>query len=956
MSSDNPSSASPQPQLSPIDIQKSNAEESLDAFDSLDDLEKNFQNIISQLVTDKSLDSFRVEYEKIHAAFLKSHSNNAELVKRCRALNTEILANSTKVNSILQLSQDDQRTIAGLRFEFEKAWKMVELSQEKENKSREVIDQMKLEISNLSKLVETGGVIALTQETSLQSIQDEVNSLQKEITLQNAQIQGLQNDYDSSVSKHKDVLVQISSLKEEYEGLEKELEEHHENQKALGNDAQAKSKEMNQLKQDCKKHQEESENNIKRNLQAKQINETLNQQLIEEKKSIRDITETRKDQVSRLALVQKVLEDKKKLGQHLIDLQESVKNKMNSKDSKKTIHLKKLTKLNKEKDDLTEDFNKAKVAKEEVKAAMNDMHNTVNGLRNEIYNLTHEAIRKESMIAGTNRSISLLQRQNTIAKNEVYDEKKKAQSIEGQRDGIENELLGVKAQAHKNRMALENVKTEIEHYSRMCSDNKSNLLVVESDIKIREEEIKTLDVSLQDYRNQINKQNNLSENVLQQRDFLRQQVEIIQKECQKIDDDNRLLYNDIHAMKETIRQKDTECVAAHLRKNKIENNLIELTNENIKLENGLKEAVQNQCTLENKLMRARYLRDIALADLASLKRANEKIESDYRLLELSIHNKSDESSKLHEKCRILSSTITATAQTYSNLVKKVDDLKNDLSVEMKKIENLRNKSQHSKMLKLESIRLEKAKLLTQGKVRALEDELETPMMIHRWRFLEGTNPEAANLIKMSHILRSKMMLKMATLNRYRESAKEWEERLKIQQSHIRQTTINEHKETVNFFESILRQKTQQLEMLTSQISGQQENVEDSKSNVEVIRQQLRDTKTEFYNEKKITEKLRASSQISRKNANMLPQPQFNNSQSQNRYIGGGFAVSLSGTQKSLHFSQIPKPFVNMGNAIITPVVKTNSKQVKSMTMAAPGWNPIRKPLQPLLPTVSEINS
>ena len=125
-------------------------------------------------------------------------------------------------------------------------------------------------------------------------------------------------------------------------------------------------------------------------------------------------------------------------------------------------------------------------------------------------------------------------------------------------------------------------------------------------------------------------------------------------------------------------------------------------------------------------------------------------------------------------------------------------MKKELTCEVKKIEKLRNKSQHSNMLKSESLRLEKAKLMEQGKVRALEEELETPMMIHRWRFLEGTNPESANLIKMSHALRSKIMLKISTLSRYREYVKEWEEKLKTQQSHLHQTSINEHKETIKF--------------------------------------------------------------------------------------------------------------------------------------------------------------
>ena len=93
------SSAVPTQPETPEDSQKSNLEENLDNLDSLDDLEKNFQKVITNLGTDKSLDSFRGEYEKIHAIFLKSHANNAELVKRVRALNSEILPKSIQLCS-----------------------------------------------------------------------------------------------------------------------------------------------------------------------------------------------------------------------------------------------------------------------------------------------------------------------------------------------------------------------------------------------------------------------------------------------------------------------------------------------------------------------------------------------------------------------------------------------------------------------------------------------------------------------------------------------------------------------------------------------------------------------------------------------------------------------------------------------------------------------------------------
>lgn len=51
---------------------------------------------------------FRVEYEKLHKALMKSHESERRLMGKCRELNAEIVANSSKVAQAMKLSQDDQ--------------------------------------------------------------------------------------------------------------------------------------------------------------------------------------------------------------------------------------------------------------------------------------------------------------------------------------------------------------------------------------------------------------------------------------------------------------------------------------------------------------------------------------------------------------------------------------------------------------------------------------------------------------------------------------------------------------------------------------------------------------------------------------------------------------------------------------------------------------------------------
>ena len=74
------------------------------------------------------------------------------------------------MQTALKLSQEDQNTIASLKREIEKAWKMVDAAHEKEGRAKETIQQLKHEIQNLSRLVEQGAGLSIGQENTVNEL------------------------------------------------------------------------------------------------------------------------------------------------------------------------------------------------------------------------------------------------------------------------------------------------------------------------------------------------------------------------------------------------------------------------------------------------------------------------------------------------------------------------------------------------------------------------------------------------------------------------------------------------------------------------------------------------------------------------------------------------------------------------------------------------------------------
>lgn len=188
--------------------------------------------VLNELVGDRSLERFRVEYEKLHRALKKSHGgcwvargclhacvqagpdpaslhapatpaeSEIRLIKRCRELNAEIVANAAKVQTALKLNEEDQGTIATLKKEIEKAWKMVDASHEKEAKAKETITQLKMEIANLTRLVEQGSGLALGEESTLNDLIKQKEELVRERDMQVDQIMALRAELmDSQVRR-----------------------------------------------------------------------------------------------------------------------------------------------------------------------------------------------------------------------------------------------------------------------------------------------------------------------------------------------------------------------------------------------------------------------------------------------------------------------------------------------------------------------------------------------------------------------------------------------------------------------------------------------------------------------------------------------------------------------------------------------------------------------------------
>jgi chromosome segregation ATPase len=209
---------------SPMDRERAPMDEE-EEMESFLTMERLFSSLANSLFNDRSLDNFRQQYEELHFALVQSRERNQVLTQKCRQLNSDIVSNANKVASVVGLSQGDSRAIASPRPDFERAWRLVSCSQERENRSREVIRNLTIEAENLRQMIEQSqGHLTDPQQISKQLVKGSLTSLSNEIELSEKEKDQLTIELNETAQEIRLAQKSIGSLNKEIKALADESE------------------------------------------------------------------------------------------------------------------------------------------------------------------------------------------------------------------------------------------------------------------------------------------------------------------------------------------------------------------------------------------------------------------------------------------------------------------------------------------------------------------------------------------------------------------------------------------------------------------------------------------------------------------------------------------------------------------------------------------------------------
>ncbi|KAI8483082.1 hypothetical protein Bbelb_392380 [Branchiostoma belcheri] len=844
-----------------------------------------FPQVLNELMGDKSLEKFRVEYEKLHRALKKSHESEKRLMQKCRELNAEIVANSAKVSTALKLSREDQDTIASLKKEIEKAWKMVDAAHEKEQRARETIQSLKQEISNLTKLVEQGAGLTMGQEHNVNELLKIKEDLTKERDQQLEEIVKLRE----SLAKAGETAMKAEQDRADAEAKITELNQ---DIQMRTNEAQREQRKKEKMERELKNSRQELETKQK-DMQSKE------QQLQRNKEDLARFEQQLKEQRIQN---ERLVKESDVLNQRFTKLQNDYENQLISADQLAQENQTKVQELKQKEDEiqaLRQDTLRITKMREAIQRKLRqtedqkgEAEQSKETLKSQIVGLERELEASKKQAEADRKAIDDLVRERDILNKNMLKAAGQTQKQlnlvrlhEQSKKNLEQEIQNYKEEAAKQRKIIYQLEKERDRYINEASELTQKVLQHMEDVKVREMQIFDYKKKIAEAETKLKQQQNLYEAVRSDRNLYSKNLIESQDEITEMKRKLKIMNHQIDQLKEEITAKEDALVKEHLEHERVRKEKEALKAE---LQRMKQQAAESKAYIEAQEAEERkLLKIIAEADAERMRQKKEldQVISERDILGTQLVRRNDELALLYEKIKIQQSTLNKGEIQYRQRLEDIRLLKLEIKKLRREKAILTKNCANVDDLRREVYHIQRELLRERTRCKALEEELENPMNIHRWRKLEGSDPSTYEMIQKIQTLQKRLIQKTEEVVE-KELLIQEKEKLYVELKHILARQPGpEVAEQLQIYQQALKEKNKQLKSMASELNMYDSQNSEYKYEIERLARELQDVKKKYFMQKRKEQQQKERERALQQAGAPIIQPQRTD---QPRFTGGGF--------------------------------------------------------------------
>uniref|UniRef100_UPI00358EC3C2 cilia- and flagella-associated protein 58 n=1 Tax=Myxine glutinosa TaxID=7769 RepID=UPI00358EC3C2 len=815
---------------------------------AFDNLEKGIQGVLDELVGDKSLEKFREEYEKLHGALKKSHESEKRLMSKCRELNAEILTNSARVASVMQLSQEDQATIAMLKKEIEKAWEMVDTAHENELHAKETITFLEADIANLNAVLDEGN--ALLGENNIPELLQQKEELTSErdtlldvvVTLRKQ----LRDLTCQQLSKEKEA----EKMRKDIDQIEQELQTQQAERSRETRRKEKLEKEVQKLQQELNKQQSEIsilQGQLHRTVEEMQHSEQqLKEQKITKEHMMKDM-DNLQCQLSKLS--------------HEHEQQVIAGDLMNHDNQQKAAELKAreevigqlkqdVSRVSKLREFAQRKLQQAEEQKAEVEQKKEVLHNEIIGLERETELLKKQSESDKKIIENLQNEKRKLHNSVVKANDEIQKQLNIVQLNEQMKRNLEQENHNYKMETQKQENVVCGLEKDRNRNISEIGELTQKMIQQMEEVKDRERRIFEYKKNIAESDMKLRQQQNMYDTMKMERNVLSKTFLEAQNEIADLKQKLKIMRQHMDQLNEKMASQETS-----LAKELLQNQHLEKEKDALKanLQQLKQQATETKEYIDaQEAEEKRLLKIISEADNERLQQKKEldKVLSERDVLGRQLMRRNDELALLYEKVKILQSTLNKGEVQYQQRLSDIQLLK----LEICKLRGQRNMLERGVTsaddLRKRMLYTERELVREQSRCKALEEELENPMNIHRWRKLEGSDPNTYELIQKIHTLQRRVIKKTEEVVEKELLLQENEKLFRELKNTQARQPGPEVAEQLLIYQQALRKKAKQMKSLAAELNMYESQCQEYKADNERLNHDMQDIKKKYFAQKR----------------------------------------------------------------------------------------------------------
>jgi len=849
-------------------LKKKNSEINNEPIKTIDEIMEQIPENDAQN-TDIVNEKVKNEYNNLSNLLVKSRLNETALYNKCSELSRFLNSCITKIQGVLNVSRNDRINIVNLNLELEKAWKIIEEKDNNESLYKDTVDILKKEIIKYRRRVKgklddlPDNLMDDTQipdvdnkeEDYIKELEDKVTSLTKEVNKQQQDILKLESEsikketeLAALTDKNQELTDKITDLQGEYvkmrlereresrdmRKLEGQLEKMNQTLEEKDKVTEEKVKEISDCNDMIEKYKDElskEQMKIKNTDKAKEfIEATVEKQQGElEEQNVKInllVTENYKNESrirkleNQLSQLQSKNDKLLKTNEQLMKKQKSLEETIVSKDEKEEELNKKIDILIKAEEEKIKECDKMKKRISSLSREREILNrNYIQSLNN--YNKQNGIIKvNEQTIKNTEHEIQSYRDEASKMRKIIY-------SLEKERDlqvGIQSNL--------KN--SLNEKLTEVKLLRVNIDDERKKYSILQ----------KKYDDCMKLYEDVKTDRNNYSKKLAESNDEV---LELKRK--------NKSNSHTIDNMKEEVRIKEMVFAKTHFEKSKLEKEKENLLNQISSQQNEL---ISNKLFIKNMQSTEENMRRTVVTmerDRKKLLHDYENIVKEKNLMQNQVILRNDEIALLYEKLKLQNSALVKGEYFYNERIEDIRVLKLEVKKLRREKSLLSIEAKNNSKLKREIFELQNQAVINNTKMKVLEDELETPMNVHRWRKLSGSDPESFELIMKIQSLQKRLLRKTEELISREQEVQEKDKMYEKLKKILERQPGLKVMEQLKYYRESLRSKINESKSLASELNMYQAQIEDYKVEILRLNSEISNQKSKYYTQKKKYESL-----------------------------------------------------------------------------------------------------